>query len=387
MQITNHHSNPLNRQDSNQQVTSLRSGPQHSNDEKVSATDKLLEKLAQHIPGMTNADELRKLDAKDFTPQKVANRVTDFVAMGLEQARRSGKSEVEVENLRLAAASGIQKGIAEARDILDNMNLLTDDISADIDETLKLTMQGLEGLIPGAAPQASSANSTSMLAAERYQSAESLSLKVKTQDGDMVTILFNKESDYQSSMGGYSDDSGSAVSFSVDRSESSDYRFSVEGDLDADEIDALQNLIKDVNEIAGEFFDGDVQAAFEQASEFKMDKTELASMNLRLTRSESYSAVSAYQQVQNQDTQANGGRKLGHMINGLADQASNPALSFVESPFELAKELLSGLVSEDHRFKKSEDDARSILEDHLNNMRNIIDTIEAATDKAKSETI
>ena len=136
MQITNLHSNPLNRQDSNQQVSSLRSGPQHSNDEKAAATDKLLEKLAQNIPGMTNADELRKLDAKDFTPQKVANRVTDFVAMGLEQARRSGKSEAEVENLRLAAASGIQKGIAEARDILDNMNLLTDDISADIDETL-----------------------------------------------------------------------------------------------------------------------------------------------------------------------------------------------------------------------------------------------------------
>lgn len=385
MQITNLHSNPLNRQDSNQQISSLRSGPQHSNDEKASATDKLLEKLAQNIPGMTNADELRKLDAKDFTPQKVANRVTDFVAMGLEQARRSGKSEAEVENLRLAAASGIQKGIAEARDILDNMNLLTDDISADIDETLKLTMKGLDGLIPSATPQTSGANSTSMLAAERYQSAESLSLKVKTKDGDMVTILFNKESDYQSSMGGYSDENGSAVSFSVDRSESSDYRFSVEGDLDSDEIDAIQNLIKDVNEIAGEFFDGDVQAAFDQASEFQMDKTELASMNLRLTRSESYSAVSAYQQVQNPDGQANGGRKLGHMVSELADKASNPALSFVESPFELARELLSGLVSEDHRFKKAEDDARSLLEDHLNNMRNIIDTIEAATDKANAE--
>ncbi len=376
MHITSHSHDLINRHDAHSKLSSPSNGAQQSNDPKASATDKVLEKLAQHIPGMNGADAFNKLDAKDFTPQKVADRVTDFVAMGLEQARRDGKSEQDIEKMRLAAVSGIQKGIGEARTILDNMNLLTDEVAATIDDTLKLTMKGLEGLIPGAAPQPVSGNSTSMLAAERYQSAESLSLKVKTQDGDEVTIRFNKESHYESSFGGYSDSSGSALSFSVDRSESSDYRFSVEGDLDADEIDAIQSLIKDVNEIAGDFFDGDVQAAFAQASEFKMDKTELASMNLRLTRSESYSAVSAYQQVQNQDNgNHGGGLKLGHMLNGLTDKVAAPALGFIESPFDFGKELMSGLISQDQRFKQADDEQQSLFEQHLNSMRSIIDSI------------
>lgn len=378
MHISSHSPDLINRNDAQPTLSSLSNGTRQSNNPNASATDKMLEKLAQHIPGMNGAQSFNQLDAKDFSPQKVADRVTDFVAMGLEQARLDGKSEAEVEKLRQAAMTGIQKGITEARNILDNMNLLTEEVSATIDETLKLTLQGLEGLIPGAAPQSVSGNSTSMLAAERYQSAESLSLKVKTQDGDEVTIRFNKESDYQSSFGGYSDDQGSAVSFSIDRSESSNYRFSVEGDLDSDEIDALQNLIKDINEIAGDFFDGDVQAAFDQASAFKMDKTELASMNLRLTRSESYSAITAYEQVQNQGNQQDGGRKLGHMLNGLADQVGSPALGFMESPFDFGKELISGLISQDQRYKEADEEHRSLFEQHLDSMRSILDNIALA---------
>ncbi|MEH6472030.1 MAG: DUF5610 domain-containing protein [Halopseudomonas sp.] len=376
MHITSNHSDLVNRHDSHNKLSSNGQEPATKG---ASATDVLLEKLAQKVPGMKGAEDFKQLDARDFTPKKVAGRITDFVEMGLEQARKSGKSESEVEALRQQAMSGIQKGFAEARSILDNMNLLTDEVSANIDDTLKQTMSGLEGLAPSAVQQSFGGSRTSVLAAERYQAAETLSLKVTTQDGDEVTIKFDKQSDYQSSFGGYADSSGSAVSFSVDRSESSNYRFSVEGDLDDDEIDALQDLIKDVNEIADDFFDGDVQAAFDQASEFRMDKTELASMNLQLTRSARYTAVSAYEQVQNHDSANQGpGRKLGHMMHDLAGSLSNPGLGFIESPFDLGKDLMTGLINQDQRVKEADDDMRSLIEQRLQGMRDIIDGLAAA---------
>ncbi|MEH6824358.1 MAG: DUF5610 domain-containing protein [Motiliproteus sp.] len=375
MQITSNHSELINRQDLQGKMSSLGSSAAAK---ELSATDVLLEKLAQKVPGMSGVGDFKQLDGKDFTPKKVAGRITDFVEMGLEQARRSGKSEAEVDTLRQQAVAGIQKGFAEARSILSNMNLLSDDIAATIDDTLKQTLTGLEGLAPAATQPALSGSRTSVLAAERYQAAETLSLQVKTQDGDEVTITFSKQSDYQSSLGGYSDANGSALSYSMDRSESSDYRFSVEGDLDEDEIDALQALIKDVNEIADDFFDGDIQDAFDQASEFRMDKTELASMNLQLTRSESYTAVSAYEQVQSlENTNPGPGRKLGQMMHDLAGRLANPALGFIASPAEFGKELMSGLIEQDSRVKEADEDSRSLLEQRLESMRSIIDGLSA----------
>ena len=377
MHINSHQSDLINRQDHQGKLSTLGSGATSAN-KGASATDILLEKLAQKIPGMKGVDGFKQLDAKDFTPKKVAGRITDFVEMGLARARESGKSEAEVDKLRQQAISGIEKGFAEARSILSNMNLLTDDIAATIDDTLDQTLNGLQGLSVSSAPERLSGSRTSVMAAERYQAAESLSLKVKTQDGDEVTITFNKQSDYQSSLGGYADASGEALSFSVDRSESSDYRFSVEGDLDEDEIDALQSLIRDVNEIANDFFDGDIQAAFDQASEFRMDKTELASMNLQLTRSERYTSVSAYEQVRSlDDTHQGPGRKLGHMMQDLKNSFGKPELGFVDQPFGLGKELIAGLLQQDQRFKEADEESRSQLEQRLDSMRNLIDRLSA----------
>lgn len=371
MHITSHQSDLINRQDNPGKLSSLGSA---STDRGGSATDTMLEKLAQNVPGLQGVDDFKQLDAQDFTPRKVAVRISDFVELGLAQARRSGKTETEVEQLRQQAIGGIEKGFAEARSILSTMNLLSDEIAATLDDTLEQTLNRLQGLAPTASQPSLSGSRTHVLAAERYQAAETLSLNVKTQDGDDVIITFSKQSDYQSSIGGYADTSGSALSFSMDRTESSDYRFSVEGDLDEAEIGALQRLIKDVNEIADDFFDGDIQTAFAQASEFRMDKTELASMNLQLTRSASYRSVTAYEQVQAQgDTDQRPGRKLGQMIADLAGRLGNPDLGFMDSPFEFGKELIVGLLQQDQRVKEADQDVRSLLEQRLDSLRSIIE--------------
>ncbi len=361
-------------------LSSQTSDPQRNQSgRQAQATDQLLNRLAEKIPGMS-AGGLRELEADAFTPEKVAERIGGFVAQGLENARRDGKSAEDLQKMYDAAMSGIQKGFEEASDILSNLNLLTDDIATTIDQTRDLTFDKLAALDPSQASLPVSGTQTSILAAERYDKAETFSLQVKTQDGDDVTITFSRADHAESSLGAYSDASGSAISYSMDRSSVSDYQFSVEGNLDNDEIDALQNLIKDVNSIADDFFDGDIQEAFDKASEFRMDKTELASMNLTLTRSESYSSVAAYEKVGqlgdgSEGADKNAGRKLGHMLQELKDSMANPGLGFLQSRGDFSQDLLGGLLSQDSRFKGADDDKQALFESNIESMRSIIDSL------------
>ncbi len=335
-----------------------------------SAMDQALNTLAEKIPGLSGS-EFKQLDANQFTPEKVSNRIADFVAQGLQQARQDGKSEAEVQRLYEQALGGIEQGFNEARTILEEMNLLTDALAETIDTSFDLTLQALDKLAPGAAAQPVAG--TSLAAAERFQQAESFSLKLRTQDGDKVMIKFASASSYEASFGGYVDgEGGSAVAFNIDRSERSNFSFSVKGELDDDEIDAIQNLIKDVSLIADDFFDGDVQAAFEQATEFKMDKSELASMHLTLSRSQQHSAVAAYQQVQDPDAQHSPNRKLGHMMQDLTDRFNQPALGFIDSPLDFGQQLLSNLIDQDQRYRDADEQQQSLYDQHREDMQALL---------------
>ncbi|WP_051560075.1 hypothetical protein [Marinobacterium jannaschii] len=214
---------------------------------------------------------------------------------------------------------------------------------------------------------------TDMLAAERYSLAESFSLELKTKDGDSVTINFAHDSAYEASFGATAGADGSAISFSIDRSESSDYRFSVEGELDEDELKAIDSLVKEIGEIASDFFDGDLQAAFDQASELEINRDELSSMNLNMTRSESYSAVAAYQQVQEQsDPAAGAGRRLGHMMNGVQDAVSRPGLSFMQDAFDVGQQLLDNLVQQDLRYREADKEQQDKYDQNSSNLSSML---------------
>lgn len=352
---------------------------------EAASQNTVLNRLASNIPGMS-VDDLKSLSADDFSPEKVANRIGDFVAQGLEAARRNGRSEEDVQKMYDAAVAGVQKGFAEAREILDGLGVLSDNIAGNIDKTEEKTFNLLDALNPTKAAEAPAQNRVSrLMAAERYQEAETLSLKVKTQDGDEVTINFARNSQYEGSFGIESDADGlREAEFNISRNESSDFRFSVEGDLDNDEIDALQNLIKDVSEIANEFFDGDVQKAFDLASEYKMDKSELASMNLRLTQSEQYTSVAKYKTVENYDSpNAAPGKRLGHMLQNLHGAANRPELAFLENATRFSSEVFSSLVTQDIRYQSADEPKRNHYDGQLETMRAMLDSFNASAENVQ----
>lgn len=341
-----------------------------SSGRSASAADKLVDKLAENIPGMS-ASEMKGLDANDYSPEKVALRISDFVAQGLEQARSRGASDADLDRMYKAAVSGVEKGFKEATEILKELDMFTADISATIDQTKDLTFEALAGIAPSG--DTSSSRQTSISAAERYSKAESFSMDVMTKEGDKVSIRFNSEASQTASLGAYSDGNSSAISYGIERNASSSYSFSVEGDLNEDELDALTTLIQDINLIADDFYSGDVQDAFEQATELEMDKSQLMNLNVTMTQSASYSAVAAYEQVQQLDNPlGDNGRHLGQMMNNMDRFMDNPALGFLSESSLFGADLLDNLIHQDVRYKDEDEESQSKLDNNFGLLRDIM---------------
>ncbi|MCP4597861.1 DUF5610 domain-containing protein [Neptuniibacter sp.] len=343
-----------------------------SSGRSASAADQLVAKLAENIPGMS-VSEMKGLDANDYSPEKVASRISNFVAQGLEQARARGASDADLDSMYQAALSGVQKGFDEATKILEDLNMLTPDIQTTIDQTHDLTFEALAGLAPNPNSETAPSRQVSISAAERYSKAESFSLDVMTKEGDKVSIRFNSEASQTKSLGAYSDGDSSAVSYGIERNASSNYRFSVEGDLNEDELEALQSLIQDINLIAEDFYSGDVQEAFEQATELEMDKSQLMNLNVTMTQSASYSAVTAYEQVQQMDNPlGDNGRHLGQLMNNMDKFMDNPALGFLENSRLFGADLLDQLVHQDIRYKDADEESQSKLDGNFDLLKDLM---------------
>ncbi|GLQ30394.1 hypothetical protein [Litoribrevibacter albus] len=97
----------------------------------------------------------------------------------------------------------------------------------------------------------------------------SFSLDIETKDGDKVTITINKEE------GGTRFAGGSFAGI-----KGSSFEFDFEGDLDEDELEAIQTLAMDLSQSAGAFFNGQGMAQLNGLESF--DKNELSGFDLSL---------------------------------------------------------------------------------------------------------
>lgn len=82
----------------------------------------------------------------------------------------------------------------------------------------------------------------------------------------------------------------------------STFSFTVKGELDEDELKAIGQLVADANELAEEFFNGDIETAFNQALELGFDEQELSSFALQLTKVENTAVIKAYETVSRFDS-------------------------------------------------------------------------------------
>lgn len=131
-----------------------------------------------------------------------------------------------------------------------------------------------------------------------YQYSESMSLQLTTKEGDTVSVDFKQlyaqyQSYQQMQSTQYNENSPSGVRYfeSKQAMQSTQFEeqfgFAVTGDLNEDELKAIFDVFEQVDSLANQFFDGNIEQALQQAIELEIDYGQLSSMSLNLTQTES----------------------------------------------------------------------------------------------------
>jgi hypothetical protein len=298
------------------------------------------------------------IKAEDYSPEKVAGRIIGFIEQRLHSEQAAGADTGKLQKLLDQARSGVEKGFAEARQILDGMGVLQGKVASDIDDTYQRIQDGFASLDQRFNPPAPAQGGTTAVAAysERFSAqAQTFELAVTTRDGDRLRISIAQASASwsQNSIAAASNGNSRAM---VASSQSGSlqigaWQVSVEGELDEQERAALEKLFGQVQELSNKFYSGDLSGAFDRAMALDLDGEQLASMSLRLTQTSIRQATDAYSAVAEQ-----GGQAASAVNASLLDYAQSllEALRSAKQGSEEGKssllDLLKGGFSLDERF-------------------------------------
>ena len=303
-----------------------------------------------------SASDTEKSEASLFDFEEIAKNVLKFVGGAIKNAQNKGADLDKLNDMFEQASSGVLKGIKLAEQ--DLAGFLNEEITNGISQSKTLIEDGIDKLKDDIFnPQAlelenpiqSIVNSTRVT----YEKQESVELSIRTTEGDTVNITFEDLQQFefnQKQLQRFSKETESdnkvvdsetfdsnpntlaasettkPVSDAVKRTDvnveeleqvksdielikqntifyqANTFSFSVNGELDKDELKAIGQLIADTNELAEEFFNGDIETAFNQALELGFDEQELSSFALQLTKVENTAVIKAYETVSRFDS-------------------------------------------------------------------------------------
>ena len=219
-------------------------------------------------------------------------------------------------------------------------------------------------------PQAMMAATRMQSVESSYQYSETMSLQITTKEGDTVSVDFKQlYAQYQSYNQQQSAESGPSGVRYFESKEALEmtafeeqFAFSVEGDLNEDELNAIFDVFEQVDKLANNFFDGNIEKALSQAMELKIDYGQLENFKLNLTQTEATAiryqkaAVTEYTNVQD-NTAADKAEQYGVNMSDIPKylQQWQTAIEKLDEQFENAQlvldELLSGTATQ--RFPES----------------------------------
>ena len=142
----------------------------------------------------------------------------------------------------------------------------------------------------GNAGAASAAQSVAVAEAAREVKRERFSLDILTAEGDKVSIRFKSLNVTDVAAAQVSNDSGTATVAEAHVISRGRFSVEVDGDLNDAERAAIGDLLDKVDDIAADFFGGDVEAAFAAASRVGLESDALSAFSLRLSYSKSMAA-------------------------------------------------------------------------------------------------
>ncbi|MDX1756105.1 MAG: DUF5610 domain-containing protein [Marinobacter sp.] len=303
-----------------------------------------LDQRLQQSLGSVEANESGLVSAQFEPPSAadVAARVLGFIQGRLQQEAQSGADQGRLAELLSQARAGVEQGFREAREQIEALGMMNDTLSSDIDDSFNRIQDGLGDLeerFLGQAPGQPTPVEATSLSQVEAMARDTLAFEVRTRDGDVVQLRMD-ESRYggiRVASGGEGEQArteATAGTLFAGR-----YSFSVEGELDAGEREALTALFGEVQNVAGRFFDGDVRGAFEAAQSLGLSGDELASFSLNLTASRTVRAAT-YEAVSGQpESSARQLRPLGGLAREIQDLGRQAQANGLDLP------ALDGLMS------------------------------------------
>ncbi|GAC99923.1 DUF5610 domain-containing protein [Agarivorans albus] len=304
------------------------------NQQGAVASHVLLSSIEKHTLSMaTGGVSLPKpQQVSVFDAEEVARNVLNFVASSLHSAKQSGMSEDKLAEMMAQARKGVDMGFEGAREELSDAGILNEELEKGIDKSYDLIQEGLEKIEEGDY-EIQSAPLYSQLAMSSSQSA---TMELETAEGDKVTISYGSQLAASYSEGR----SSIQASFSSQQQ----FSFSVEGDLNGDELAAIADLIKQVDEVGQQFFSGDLDKAFDQALNIGFDEQQLVGFAVNFQQQQSVAVTQAYQQA---NDKSSGGSELvpdlSEFLSSWQDIQAKVSALFAQ-PESATETLLAGIL-------------------------------------------
>jgi len=153
-------------------------------------------------------------------------------------------------------------------------------------------------------------------AEQSYGYSQTMTLELTTQEGDKVSVdfrqLYAQYQSYKESQSAQQGPNGVRYFESRESMEATAFEerfaFSVEGDLNEEELTAIFDVFEKVDVLANDFYGGNIEKAVEQAMQMEIDFGQLQSLQLNLSQTEvmSSSRQQAAQYQQNSDVPQSG---------------------------------------------------------------------------------
>lgn len=254
--------------------------------------DALKENLGMEVPPEQQVNQSNSV----FDVDAVVDTVMQHIGKRLGEAKKSGASEDELKSMMEAAREGVEKGFGQAREAIEQAGKMDDELAVSIDEAEEGIYQGIDELekesLSTGEKYSPSSDVSSVQYEQLYQRQKNdFSFELITQEGDKVTInAMSQSSAYAERYLEQSKDGSMAYS-AYEASSSGGYDLVVEGDLSEEELEAINDLMGQVNELADEFYNGDAMSAFDMAMDLSSDPDQIAQFSLNMTSQE----VKAYQ--------------------------------------------------------------------------------------------
>lgn len=145
---------------------------------------------------------------------------------------------------------------------------------------------------------------------QSYAYSQTMTLALTTQEGDNIKVDFRQlYAQYQQAQQSQSQQQGPQGARYFESKQTLEatafeerFGFSVEGNLNDAELNAVFDVFKQVDQLANQFFSGDIEKAFEKAQSLNVDFGQLKNVSLDLQKKEStamtYQQAQAYQTVE-----------------------------------------------------------------------------------------